>query len=139
MERLLLAGALVAIAAAAAFYLRRRTATAPPTQAKWAVPNQLDRDDFEERGSDWLVVVFTSSACDSCAEAVAKAEVLASAQVGFQVVAYQDDKDLHTRYGVEAVPTIVLADAEGVVQRSFVGVPSATDLWAALAEARSET
>lgn len=139
MERLLLAGALVAIAAAAAFYLRRRTVTAPPTQAKWAVPNQLDRDDFEERGSDWLVVVFTSSACDSCAEAVAKAEVLASSQVGFQVVAYQDDKDLHTRYGVEAVPTIVLADAEGVVQRSFVGVPSATDLWAALAEARSET
>lgn len=137
MERLLLAGVLVAMAAAAAFVLRRRTATAPPTQAKWAVPTQLDRDDFAARDLAWLVVVFTSATCDSCTEAVAKAAVLASPQVGFQEVAYQHDKDLHTRYGVEAVPTIVMADVEGVVQRSFVGVPSATDLWAALAEARS--
>lgn len=137
MERLLLAAVLVAVAAAAAFVLRRRTATAPPTQAKWAVPTQLDRDDFEARHLAWLVVAFTSATCDSCLEAVAKASVLASPQVGFQEVAYQDRKDLHTRYGVEAVPTIVMADADGVVQASFVGVPSATDLWAALAAARS--
>jgi protein-disulfide isomerase len=137
VERLILAAVLVAVAAAAAFVLRRRTATAPPTQAKWAVPTQLDRDDFASRELAWLVVVFTSATCDSCVEAVAKARVLASPQVGFQEVAYQDRKHLHTRYGVEAVPTIVMADAEGVVQASFVGVPSATDLWAALAEARS--
>lgn len=137
MERLLLAALLVAVAAGAAFVLRRRAATAPPTQAKWAVPTQLDRDDFTGGDHEWLVVVFTSATCDSCVEAVAKGRVLASPQVGFQEVAYQDRKDLHARYGVEAVPTIVMADAEGVVQASFVGVPSATDLWAALAEARS--
>lgn len=137
MERLVLAAVLVAAAALVAFVLRRRTATAPPTQAKWAVPVQLDRDDFAAREPPWLVAVFTSATCDSCVEAVAKAKVLASPQVGFQEIAYQDRRDLHTRYGVEAVPTIVMADAEGVVQASFVGVPSATDLWAALAQARS--
>lgn len=137
MERLLLAALLVAVAAAVAFVLRRRATTAPPTQAKWAVPTQLDRNEFAEPDLDWLVVVFTSATCDSCKEAVAKARVLASPQVGFQEVAYQDRKDLHTRYGVEAVPTTLMADAEGVVQASFVGAPSATDLWAALAEARS--
>lgn len=137
MERLLLAAFLVIVAAGAAFLLRRRATTAPPTQAKWAVPTQLDRDDFAAADREWLVVVFTSATCDSCKEAVAKAMVLASPRVGFQEVAYQDRKDLHTRYGVEAVPTIVMADGEGVVQASFVGAPTATDLWAALAEARS--
>ncbi|HUR17709.1 MAG TPA: hypothetical protein VMZ51_02080 [Acidimicrobiales bacterium] len=137
MERLALAAILMGVAAAAAFVLRRRAATAPPTQAKWAVPTQLDRDDFSAGELEWLVVVFTSATCDSCMEAVAKSQVLASPQVGFQEVTYQDRKDLHTRYGVEVVPTIVMADAQGVVQASFVGVPSATDLWAALAAARS--
>lgn len=137
MERLVLAAGLVVLAAGAALVLRRRAATAPPTQARWAVPAQLDRDDFDARDLEWLVVVFSSATCESCLEATTKARVLASPQVGFQEIAYQDRKDLHTRYGVEAVPTTVLADAEGVVQASFVGGVTATDLWAALAQARS--
>lgn len=137
MERLVVAAVLVAIAAGAALVLRRRVATAPPTQSKWAVPAQLDRDDFHARDLEWLVVVFSSATCGSCVETVAKAKVLASPQVGFQEIAYQDEKDLHTRYGVEAVPTTVLADAEGVVRASFVGSVTATDLWAALARART--
>jgi hypothetical protein len=34
------------------------------------------------------------------------------------------------------VPLTLLAGADGVVRASFVGEPTATDLWAALAEAR---
>ena len=45
-------------------------------------------------------------------------------------------RDLHHRYSVDAVPTLVVADAEGVVRASFVGQPTATDLWAAVAELR---
>jgi hypothetical protein len=45
-------------------------------------------------------------------------------------------RDVHERYGIEAVPTIVVADADGVVRASFVGPPTATDLWAAVAEVR---
>ena len=135
VERLIVAVVLVALAAGAAFLLRRRR-PAPPTQAHWPVPTQLDRQDFEGTDRSWLVAVFTSSACDSCQRATAKASVLASLQVAYQEVSYQQRKDLHERYGIEAVPTIVMADDEGVVRASFVGVPSATDLWAAMAEAR---
>ncbi|HEY4332527.1 MAG TPA: hypothetical protein VGM78_08160, partial [Ilumatobacteraceae bacterium] len=45
-------------------------------------------------------------------------------------------RDLHTRYKIDAVPTLVIADREGVVRASFLGPVSATDLWAACAEAR---
>ena len=136
LERLILAAALVTLAAAVAFLLRRRS-PAPPTQPRWSVPTQLDRADFESNGQEWLVAVFTSSACQSCQRATAKAAVLASPHVAYQEITYQDGKELHERYGIDAVPTIVMADAEGVVRKSFVGVPSATDLWAALAEARA--
>ncbi len=135
MERLVVAAALVLVAVAVAVLVDRRRPS-PPTQPRWAVPTQLDRDDFEGADRPWLVVVFTSSACESCQRATDKAKVLASPAVSYQEVAYQDRKDLHQRYGVEAVPTIVMADGDGVVRASFVGVPTATDLWAALAEAR---
>jgi thiol-disulfide isomerase/thioredoxin len=136
VERLVIALVLVAVAVAVAVVLERRK-PAPPTQPKrWEVPTQLDRDDFDERDKPWLVAVFTSSTCDSCAKVVPKAQVLASADVGVVEVPYQSRKDLHQRYGVDVVPTLVVADPEGVVQASFVGQPTATDLWAAVAEAR---
>ena len=81
--------------------------------------------------------MFTSATCESCARATAKASVLASPSVAYLEVPYQTRKDLHVRYGVEAVPCIVVADSEGVVRASFIGAPTATDLWAAVAEARN--
>ena len=135
VERLLVAAALVAVAAAVAHVLDRRR-PAPPTQPRWPVPTQLDRRDFDGADRPWLVVVFTSSTCASCQQATAKASVLVSPHVAYQEVPYQERKDLHQRYAVEAVPTIVVADEDGVVRASFVGVPTATDLWAALAEVR---
>ena len=136
MDRLVVAGVLIALAVAAALLLERRR-PAPPTQPRtWAVPTQLDRDDFGERHRPWLVAVFTSATCDSCRAATAKARVLASDQVGYVEIPYQDERALHDRYAIEAVPTIVVADEEGVVRASFVGSPSATDLWAAVAEVR---
>ena len=135
MERLLIAAALVMVAVAIAFLLERRR-PAPPTQARWAVPTQLDRADFRGGDHPWLVVVFTSSTCESCGRATAKAAVLASPQVAYQEVSYQSDKALHERYAIDAVPCIVVADEAGVVRASFIGVPTATDLWAAVAEAR---
>ncbi|MDP9386544.1 MAG: thioredoxin family protein [Actinomycetota bacterium] len=131
----MLAAVLVALAVVVARVLERRR-PAPPTQSRWAVPAQLDRADFAAPERPWLVAVFTSSTCASCEEATAKAGVLASPQVAYEEIPYQERGDLHRRYAVEAVPTIVMADGEGVVRASFVGVPSATDLWAALAEAR---
>lgn len=135
MSRLLIAAALLAAAAVVAEVLRRRKPE-PPTQAPWSVPAQLDRSDFDAPGTPWLVVVFSSTSCVACQGAVAKAAVLASREVAVQEVSYQARKDLHDRYAIEAAPTIVVADHDGVVRASFVSTPTATDLWAAVAEAR---
>src|SRR5687768_731256 len=101
------------------------------------MPTQLDRDDFGGRDHPWLVAAFTSATCESCSRATEKAAVLSSTAVVYEEAPYQTRKDLHQRYSIDAVPCIVVADEEGVVRAGFVGVPTATDLWAAVAEARS--
>lgn len=136
MERLVIAVVLVALAVVVAVVLERRRPDAP-TQARWAVPSQLDRDDFSRPECPWLVAVFTSATCDSCAKVVAKAGPLESSEVAVEEVEYGVRPDLHRRYGIDAVPCIVMADAEGVVRASHVGPATATDLWATLAEVRA--
>lgn len=135
MDRLVLALALAAVAVVVALLLRRR-APEPPTQGGYQVPTQLDRRDFDRPDAPWLVVVFTSETCQSCEKAIQKAAVLASDDVVVQDVSWQRRKDLHERYRIEAAPTIVVADEDGVVKAAFAGTPSATDLWAAVAEVR---
>jgi hypothetical protein len=135
MERLLLAAAIVVAASAAAALLRRRR-PAPPTQPSYEVPAQLDRADFTGADRPWLVAVFSSETCQSCEKAVDKASVLESELVAFQDVSFQRHRDLHERYKIDVVPLIVVADEAGVVRASFIGNPTATDLWAAVAEAR---
>lgn len=140
MERFVVAAVVGLVAVVVAFVVERRRPDAPTqsgVRAGWAPPGQLDRADFDGPQRPWLVTVFTSATCESCQDATAKARVLASGEVSFQEVPWQDRKDLHDRYDIEVVPTTVIADADGVVHAAFVGVPSATDLWAALAEARS--
>ncbi|MBI2704216.1 MAG: thioredoxin family protein [Actinobacteria bacterium] len=135
MERLLLAAALVAAAVAIALVLQRRRPDSP-VRGGWTVPAQLDRRDFERPDAPWLVVVFTSASCDSCGGVLERAEALASDRVAVQNAEVGARRDLHDRYGIDAVPTLVVADGEGVVRASFVGPVNATDLWGTLAELR---
>ena len=136
MVRLVVAVAIVVLAAGVSAVVRRRRATDPPTQGAFELPVQIDRNDFDRPETPWLVAVFTSSTCTSCADVVSKAAVLAAGDVAVVEISYQDRSDLHARYAVEAVPALVLADAEGVVRAGFLGPMSATDLWAAVAAAR---
>ena len=135
MERFLLAAAVVVLAAVIAVVVERRRPEAP-TAGNWAVPAQLDRDDFARPDAPWLVAVFTSATCDSCAQAVERAKVLASDAVAVDEAEVAARPDLHKRYHIDAVPITVVADHEGVVRSSFTGPASATDLWAAVAAAR---
>ena len=116
--------------------LRRRGEDAPEQGASWAVPTHLDRRDFGRPEAPWLVTVFSSTTCLACQGTWAKAQLLESDAVSVQEVEAIEHKSLHDRYGVEVVPMVLVADAEGVVHWSFVGEPTATDLWAALAELR---
>ena len=135
MSRAVIAVVLIGLAVVVAQLLRRRRPE-PPTQSRWAVPAQLDRADFVRPDAPWLVAAFTSATCASCEGAVAKAAVLASEDVAFEEISFQTGKETHERYAIETVPMIVVADHEGVVRASFVGTPSATELWAAVADAR---
>jgi len=125
-----------AVAVGVAAYLRRRDADAPQQGPSYDVPVQLDRHDFVRPDAPWLVAVFSSSTCLACQGTWDKAELLGSDAVAVQKLDSIEQKDTHTRYGVDAVPMVVIADADGAVQRSFIGEPTATDLWAALAELR---
>ncbi len=133
--RLVVALVLVAAAAACAWWLNRRRPAAPPRDA-YPVPRQLDRADFARPDAPWLVVLFSSSTCSSCARMAPKVSVLASTEVAVDEVEYTQRPALHERYAVSGVPMVVLADADGVVHNGFVGPASATDLWAAVAEMR---
>ncbi len=135
LVRLLVAAAVILVAVGVAAVVRRRRATDAPTQPHHDLPAQVDRADFD--GDAWLVAVFTSDTCATCADVVRKAEVLRSDEVAVQVAAYQTRRDLHARYRIDAVPAVLLVDPHGVVRRTFVGPVTATDLWAALADARS--
>ena len=133
MERVLLAVGIALAVAVLAIVLQRRRPQ-PPSQPRWAVPDQLDRTDFDRPGAPWLVAVFTSATCDSCATAVARAQEVASADVVVQEVEVDAHGDLHRRYNVEAVPTLVVADRQGVVRASIVGPPADGELEEAFAE-----
>lgn len=136
MERLLIAVAIVLVAAAVGELVRRRRSVDPPTQPARELPAQLDRSDFAGAASPWLVAVFSSETCSTCADVVSKARVLASDDVAVDIVPFQSRKDIHSRYAIDAVPCLVVADGDGVVRTGFFGPVTATDLWAAVAEAR---
>lgn len=136
MDVLLIALVIGAIAVLASTQLRKRKSEPPSQSTLGSVPQQLDRRDFDRPDAPWLTVAFTSATCDSCKKVVPMAEVLRSDYVAVQIVEYQDDPELHKRYAIDSVPTIVIADVNGVVGKSFIGPPSATDLWAAVAELR---
>ncbi len=132
-----LALVLAALAVAVAALIQRRRHPDAPTQSRWQVPGQLDRADFARPEVPWLVAVFSSLSCDACARVVAAAKVLDSDSVAVDEIEYSRRTSVHRRYHVEAVPLVVIADADGAVRASFVGPVAATDLWAALAELRA--
>jgi thioredoxin-related protein len=136
MNRLVAVVVVFAVAAVVAWALQRRKPAAPTQPRAYPVPTQLDRADFTRPDAPWLVVLFSSETCAGCASMREKTRVLAAADVAYQDVSYQTNKDLHARYNIEAVPLVVIADAQGVVVNSFVGEVTAIDLWAAVATAR---
>ena len=133
----MIAVAILVVAGGVAWWLERRRVAAPPTQGRATVPQQLDRNDFARPDAAWLVALFTSQHCDSCAGLFDKAKPLESDDVSVTEVEYGAQPELHRRYQIDAAPITVLADSAGVTRASFVGAFTAADLWAALADLRS--
>jgi hypothetical protein len=137
VARLVVVAAVVVAAVLIAWLVQRRRPDAP-VRTGFSIPEQLDRNDFVRPDAPWLVAVFTSATCATCADVWSKASVLESDEVAVQEIEYGRDRALHDRYAVDAVPALAVADADGVVRRSFLGPVSATHLWAALAEVRGD-
>jgi hypothetical protein len=114
---------------------RKPQATRPTS---FELPTIIDRTDFNSLEIPYLVVEFTSENCDGCTLVWDKIKVLESSQVATENISYQsvNGKKLHDKYQIEAVPSTLICDKDGVVQRSFLGSVSATDLWAGIAELR---
>jgi hypothetical protein len=136
VERIAIAVVLALVAIGVAALVQPRQRPPAPVRTGYAVPAQLDRADFALPDAPWLVAVFTSSTCTSCLGVWQRAQPLASAAVAVQELEYTRDRALHDRYEIGAVPATLVADGEGAVVASFVGPVTATDLWAAVAEAR---
>lgn len=134
--RLILAAALLVVALVVAWRLRARNALPEPVRPPGDIPRQLHRTDFDRPDAPWLVALFSSATCDSCAVMAGKVAVLASADVAVCTVEYPSARALHERYAIESVPLVVVSDSEGVTRGAFLGPTSATDLWAAVAELR---
>lgn len=126
----------VALGLALAAVVARIGPDAPSQAVEHEVPAQIDRADFARSECEWLVAVFSSSTCDACAGVLQRASVLESEHVSVVDVEVSDQPAIHDRYRITAVPTTIVADAQGVVVTSFLGPVSSTHLWAAVAEAR---
>ena len=135
MTRLVIVGAVVVVALLINLWQRKRRVDAP-TQGAGEVPSQVDRADFVRPEAPWLVLAFTSATCQTCSDIERKVRVLETNNVAIQILEYTAERVLHARYKIDAVPTVLMADPNGVVQANFLGPVSATDLWAALARVR---
>lgn len=136
ITRALIAAAIALVAIGVATLIRRRKPEGPPVDS-FPTPRQLRRDDFPRPDAPWLVALFSSTTCGSCPDLAAKIAPLDSSEVAVAELTFQDQREIHDRYAISAVPMVVVADAEGVVRAAFVGPTSATDIWAALAELRA--
>jgi hypothetical protein len=127
---------LVAVGAVAVVLERRRRAGAAPVRDPFPVPRQLTRADFPRADAPWLVALFSSTTCDGCEAMRGRVVALETPEVAVVDVSWQEGRTLHERYEISGVPMVLVADAEGVVRRAFVGSVTSTDLWAAVAGAR---
>ena len=76
MDRLLVLAVVAALAGLLAVLLQRWR-PGGPVATGWSVPGHLDRADFAKPDVPWLVAVFSSTDCATCAPMVTEAHTLA--------------------------------------------------------------
>jgi hypothetical protein len=138
MTQVVIAAVLIVVAVVIAAVLRRGRVEDAPTQVDWRVPQQ-PRPPAVSPGPTrrgWSAV-FSSASCDSWRRRRPQGRGVDCADVAVDVAEVAARPDVHRQYHIDAVPLVVVADADGVVRAGFLGPVTATDLWAAVAEARA--
>jgi hypothetical protein len=124
----------IAAGLVAALLERRRVRRPAPAPVSESAPRQVDRADFARPTASWLVLLFSSQSCESCAAMAADA-------VAVDEVDYAGRRDLHEKYRIEAVPVVGVYDTLGVARFRFAGPVPAEHIWSAVhaLSARSTT
>jgi hypothetical protein len=128
----LVAGIVVAAGLVAVLLERRRVRRPAPIPAHESAPRQVDRADFARPTASWLVLLFSSQSCESCAAMAERIAPLESDAVAVDDVDYADHRDLHEKYRIEAVPVVGVYDALGVARFRFAGPVPAEHIWSAV-------
>ena len=115
----LLLGAFAIIVA----YIANNRRTDSPSVPKSSLPIQVDRNDFNMPGMKWLLVLFSSESCSSCIQVREILSEIPLNSIHIQEVSFPQEKNLHTRYAINSVPIVLIANLEGVVIWSYAGVP----------------
>lgn len=119
--------AIAAIGVAALGWWQQQLRRPAPTATHEEPPSHLDRNDFRSPESPWLIAVFTSATCASCAAVWTELSAHESADVVVQELEAKIDADVHRRYSIEDVPAAVLVDTTGHVHHAVVGPLSPAD------------
>ena len=104
-------------------YIANNRRTDSPSVPKSSLPIQVDRNDFEMPGMKWLLVFFSSESCSSCIQVREILSDIPLNSIHIQEVSFPQEKNLHTRYAINSVPIVLIANLEGVVTWSYAGVP----------------
>ena len=136
MDRLLILG-VVAVAASIIAALLQRWHPRESIAAPHSIPQYLSRTDFDQPDSAWLIAVFSSKDCATCAPVALEAYKLTDADVTVQEIPVDSSAELHRRYCVSAVPMLLIADADGLVCAHHLGPATNSELRKLLDNARS--
>jgi len=113
--------AIVAAAAIALAVWQQRQQAVAPTATRGEPPTALDRRDFRGPDAPWLIAVFTSATCSSCAAVLAELRERESSEIVVAEVEVGAEARLHRKYAIESVPTAVIADVTGDAKLAFIG------------------
>ncbi|MEC7924190.1 MAG: hypothetical protein VYB80_03135 [Actinomycetota bacterium] len=111
-------------AAIVAFLVNKRNSDSPSVPRN-SLPIQIDRSDFENPKTEWILILFSSDSCDSCQEVRNLIKGLTLDSFHIQEVEFPQETPTHQRYGIDSVPITLVAGTDGVVVWSYAGVPTA--------------
>ncbi|MBF82545.1 MAG: hypothetical protein CL522_03995 [Actinobacteria bacterium] len=104
-------------------YIANNRRTDSPSVPKSSLPIQVDRNDFDKPDKEWLLVFFSSESCSSCIQVREVLKDITLNSIHIQEVNFPQEKNLHTRYAIDSVPIVLIANSEGVIIWSYAGVP----------------
>tara|TARA_B110000438_G_C15718987_1_gene608891 strand:+ start:115 stop:534 length:420 start_codon:yes stop_codon:yes gene_type:complete len=114
---------LIGLSTGAALFslLLRKTTSRDRIRSGWTVPGHLERSDFAFRNEPWIALVFSSNTCETCKSVIDAAKGLSIKSIPFQEISVEENKELHDRYGIDAVPMLLILDNFGVVRSHYLG------------------